>query len=231
MTALAGVLGVALAALAVTFVVRERARRSPKLTTASPTRVVFPFTGAVLSQRALDAALRLARVDGATLVPVFLAEVPMHLPLDAALPHACDSALPLLEAVEQRAARAGVAVDSRIERGRTTRHAIRQLVEHERFDTIVVTAGDAGSPGFLPDEIGWLLEHAPGEIIVIRPGTADLLLLTPLGRSRSARSWRAAGRRPGRAMPRLRTPDTNGHRAWPSKGALRGSPGESVSDS
>ena len=231
MSALAAVLGVALVALAVTFAVRERGRRSPKLTTASPTRVVFPFTGAALSQRALDAALRLARVDGAMLVPVFLAEVPMHLPLDAALPSTCDSALPLLEAVEQRAARAGVAVDSRIERGRTTRHAIRQLVAHEHFDTIVVTASHAGSPGFLPDEISWLLEHAPGEIIVIRPGTADLLLLTPPGRSRPARSWRAGGRRPGRAAPRLRTPDANGHRVWPLKGAVRGSSGESVSDS
>ena len=213
MSALAAVLGAALVALAVAFVARERARRSPKLTTASPTRVVFPFTGAALSQRALDAALRLARVDGATLVPVFLAEVPMHLPLDAALPSMCDSALPLLEAVEQRAARAGVAVDSRIERGRTTRHAIRQLVEHERFDTIVVTAGDAGSPGFLPDEIGWLLEHAPGEIIVVRPGTTDLILLTPPGRSRPSRSWRAGGRRPGRPMHRVRTRDANGRRA------------------
>ena len=131
--------------------------------------------------------------------------VPLHLPLDAALPSTCDTALPLLEAVEQRAVRAGVAVDSRIERGRTTRHAIRQLVDHERFDTIVVTAGDASSPGFLPDEISWLLEHAPGEIIVIRPGTVDLLLL-PLGRSRPARSWRAA-RRPGRTIARLRTPE------------------------
>ena len=213
MSALAAVLGAALVALALTFAARERARRSPKLTTASPTRVVFPFTGAALFQRALDAALRLARVDGATLVPVFLAEVPMHLPLDAALPHACDSALPLLEAVEQRAARAGVGVDSRIERGRTTRHAIRQLVEHEHFDTIVVTAGDAGSPGFLPDEIGWLLEHAPGEIIVVRPGNVDLVLLAPPGRSRAARSWRGAGRRPGRVMPRVRTRDANGRRA------------------
>jgi len=211
-SALAAVLGAALVALAVAFILRERARRSPNLTTASPTRVVFPFTGGVLSQRALDAALRLTRVDGATLVPVFLAEVPLHLPLDAALPSTCDSALPLLEAIEQRAARAGVAVDSRIERGRTTRHAIRQLVVHERFDTIVVTAGDASSPGFLPDEISWLLEHAPGEIIVIRPGTTDLLLLSPPGRPRPARSWRAAARRTGRATPRMRTPEGNGRR-------------------
>ena len=174
MSALVAILALALAVLGVAFAVREHGRRTGKLDTASPARVLFPFTGGALSQRALDAALRLARVDAATLVPVFLAEVPMHLPLDAALPSTCDSALPLLEAVEQRAVRAGVAVDSRIERGRTTRHAIRQLVEHERFDTIVVTAGDAGTPGFLPDEIGWLLEHAPGEIIVVRPGRADL---------------------------------------------------------
>jgi nucleotide-binding universal stress UspA family protein len=129
----------------------------------------------VLSERGLDAALRIARVDNATLVPVFLARVPMHLPLDAALPRQCDSALPLLEAIEQRAAQAGVAVDSRIERGRTYRHAILELVKHETVDTMVVTAGDAHSPGLLPDDISWLLEHVPGEIIVIRPGAPSEL--------------------------------------------------------
>ena len=158
-------------------------------------------------------------------------EVPMHLPLDAALP----------QHVRQRAAaaRGGRAARGARRRRRSTRgssaaaptrHAIRQLVEHEPVDTIVVTAGDAGRPGLLPDDIGWLLEHVPGEIIVIRPGTADLLLLTPPGRSRPARSWRAAGRRPGRAMPRRGTPDANGHRAWLRSGALRGSPGEAVAD-
>jgi nucleotide-binding universal stress UspA family protein len=80
-------------------------------------------------------------------------------------------ALPVLEAIEQRAARAGVTVDSRIERGRTYRHAIRQLVAHETFDTVVVPAADGASPGLLPDDISWLLSHVPGDIIVIGPGT------------------------------------------------------------
>jgi Universal stress protein family len=212
MTALAAILAIALVVLAVTFAARERGRHTAKLTTPSPTRVLFPFTGAVLSQRALDAALRLTRVDGATLVPVFLAQVPMHLPLDAALPSTCDSALPLLEAIEQRAARAGVAVDSRIERGRTTRHAIRELVEHEHFATIVVTAGDAGSPGLDPDEISWLLEHVPGEIIVVRPGSADVGAFLAAG-ARPPRWWRqersphraGAGRRLSRRAARLRS--------------------------
>jgi hypothetical protein len=206
MTVLVVVLVVVLVALVATLIVRERGRSSPKLTTASPTRILFPFSGTVLSQRGLDAALRLARVDGATLVPAFLARVPLHLPLDAALPRQCEGALPLLEAVEQRAVRAGVAVDSRIERGRTYRHAIRQLVAHESFDTVVVPAGHAESPGLQPDDISWLLEHVPGEIIVIRPGGADLRLLaakpgTVRQRARQLRSRRAAGAR--RADPLL----------------------------
>jgi hypothetical protein len=175
MTVLVVILAAALLALGVALVVRERGARAPRLSTPSPTRILFPFIGTVLSARGLDAALRLARIDGATLVPVFLARVPMHLPLDAALPRQCDSALPLLEAIEHRAVRSGVAVDARIERGRSYHHALRQLVEHEPFDTVVVTAGDAGSPGLLPDDISWLLEHVPGEIIVIRPGAPELL--------------------------------------------------------
>jgi hypothetical protein len=175
MTILVVILAGAVVALGIVLVIRERGARPPTLSTPSPTRILFPFVGTVLSQRGLDAALRLARIDGATLVPVFLARVPLHLPLDAALPLQCDGALPLLEAIEQRAVRSGVSVDARIERGRSYHHALRRLVEHESFDTVVVAAGDAGSPGLLPDDISWLLEHVPGEIIVIRPGAPELL--------------------------------------------------------
>jgi hypothetical protein len=175
-TVLVVILGVAVVALVAFSLLRERGRRNPKLTTPSPGRVVFPFIGNALSQRGLDAALRIARIDGATLVPVFLAQVPMHLPLDAALPVQCDAALPLLEAIEQRAVRSGVAVDSRIERGRSYRHALRELLAHEHFDTVVVTAAaDSGSAGLAPDDISWVLENVPGEIIVIRPGTPTVL--------------------------------------------------------
>ena len=170
MTVLALALAVALVTVIAVLAVRERAPRPARLTTASPTRIVFPFTSSVVSQRGLDAALRLARTDGATLVPVFLAQVPMHLPLETPLAAQCDGALPLLEAIEQRAVRSGVAVDSRIERGRSYRHALRQLLEHEPFDTVVVTAADDEVAGLSPDDVGWLLENVPGEIIVIRPG-------------------------------------------------------------
>ena len=186
MTVLVIVLALAVVALvAVAVRERSRSRRGSGPRAHAAGRILFPFLGTELSQRGLDAALRIAQIDGATLVPAFLARVPMHLPLDAALPVACDGALPLLEAIEQRAARSGVTVYSRIERGRSYRHAIRELVDHESFDTTVVTAADTGTTGLLPDEISWLLENVPGEIIVIRPGTqVDLETLRAVRRGR-----------------------------------------------
>ncbi len=48
--------------------------------------------------------------------------------------------MPLLEAVEHAALRAGVPVDARIESGRTPVHALKRLWETEHFDRIVVPA-------------------------------------------------------------------------------------------
>jgi hypothetical protein len=130
---------------------------------------LFPFVGSALSRQALDAALRLCRAEDATLVPAYLARVPLTLPLDAPVPRQATEAMPILEAVEHRALSAGVPVDSRIERGRTYRHAVSELVRHERFDRIVAAAATNGSDGFSAEDIAWLLDHAPGEIVVLRP--------------------------------------------------------------
>lgn len=164
------ILAIILVAVLAAIATRELRGRKPRHLTPSSSRLVFPFVVQGLSQRGLDAALRIARNEDATLVPVFLARVPLHLPLDTALPRECEGGLPLLEVVEQRAMLAGVSVDSRIERGRTLRHALLELAAHEKFDTMVVAAVDATEAGFHPDDIGWLLEHIDGEIIVIRSG-------------------------------------------------------------
>jgi hypothetical protein len=94
----------------------------------------------------------------------------MNLPLDTALPYDCDSALPLLEAIEQQATAEGIPVDSRIERGRTARHAVRELVSHERYDRMVVAAATNGDDGFRAADVAWLLDHAPGDLVILRPG-------------------------------------------------------------
>jgi nucleotide-binding universal stress UspA family protein len=144
-------------------------------------RIAFPFTGEGPSEPALAAALRLARAEGATLLPVYLALVPLRLAVEVPLQAECDIAFRLLEAIEQRAARAGVPVDARIERGRTVRHALRELIAHERFERMVVAAGTGAvgsggaGEGFTPDDVAWLLEHVPGELIALRPTRAKLL--------------------------------------------------------
>lgn len=176
---------------------RRRGLPRKALPAAEPTerRILFPFVGSALSQRALDATLRLARAEGATLVPVFLARVPLTLPLDSPLPRQAAVCLPLQEAIEQRASAFGISVDARVERGRTYRHALRQTIATERFERIVmVAARDArgGGDGFNPDDVAWLLATAPGEIVVLRPGAEDQLLPSlPRPRRKGVSGWSA----------------------------------------
>jgi hypothetical protein len=143
------VTGAALALLAV------RRRRAE---TATPTRrILFPYVGSHLSVRALDSALRIAGFEDATLVAAYLVPVPMTLSLEA------------------HAHAAGIPVDARIATGRTVRHALRQLLESERYDRLVVAAKTAHTDGLSAVDVAWLLEHAPGEVAVMRPADESVL--------------------------------------------------------
>jgi hypothetical protein len=200
--------GAGLALVAAALLLTLPALRRRRLHARSSRRILFPVLGTRLSRSALDATLRLARAESATLVPAYLATVPMQLSLAAPIAEECRTALPMLEAIEQRAAKLEVPVDSRIERGRTARHAISQLIEHERFDRLVVPARAAGTDGFEPADIAWLLEHAPGEVVVVRPrgGRAVSPRARPRSRQGRRRSRPRPGSRPGsegspRALP------------------------------
>jgi hypothetical protein len=140
-------------------------------------RILFPFLGSSISTRTLEASLRLAGAQDATLVPAYIATIPMDRSLEAPIEAECEVAMPLLETIEQKAKRAHVFVDSRIERSRDARHGLELLLEHERFDRIIVPAGSPTSEGFSPEDVAWLLENASAEVIVIRPAppvAADL---------------------------------------------------------
>src|SRR6266511_6451104 len=114
---------------------RLRRRRLPQ---AGPRRVLVPFTRGHLEPTVLDAAIRIARAEEATLVPAYLILIPMQFPLDAPMSQECAMAIPLLEAVEHAASRAGVPVDARVESGRTPIHALERLWDVEHFDRIVI---------------------------------------------------------------------------------------------
>jgi nucleotide-binding universal stress UspA family protein len=168
--AIASVAALALIAAA-TLVLRWRnPEKAPHRITPAAKRILFPFVGESVSQSALDAALRLARAEHASLVPAYIATVPMQLKLDAPIPGACSAAMPLLEVIERRAARLEVPVDARIETGRTVRHALRRLADHESFDRMVIPASDSRG-GFSAEDIAWVLENVEGEIVVLRPAS------------------------------------------------------------
>lgn len=140
--------------------------------------ILLPFTGTEISRRALDAATRLARAEGATLMPAYLATLPKRLPLDCAIPAEAAKAMPMLEAIEQRASSQGVPVDARIERGRSYRHALRRLLAREEFDRVVVPATATGRTGLSGGDLVWLLERAPTEVLILRPAPDDARRLT-----------------------------------------------------
>jgi hypothetical protein len=137
----------------------------------SGTRILVPFVGA-LDATVLDAAIRVARAEEATLVPAYLLVVPLRYDEDSPQHDQVEVAMPLLEAVEHAALRAGVPVDARIERGRTLTHALSRLWDVERFDRIVVPAPANGSAGFSEKELAWVLTHSPAETLVLKPTPA-----------------------------------------------------------
>ena len=134
-------------------------------------RVLVPFTRGRLDQTVLDAAIRIARAEDATLVPAYLIVTPLEFALDAPMSQQVATAMPLLEAVEHASLKAGVPVDARIENGRTAIHALERLWDAERFERIVVPAPRTG-PGFTPKDLLWILTHAPSETMILRPQDA-----------------------------------------------------------
>jgi nucleotide-binding universal stress UspA family protein len=136
-------------------------------------RILLPFTGQAISRRSFEAAVRLAKAENAIVMPAFLARVPMSLPLDTPLPVQCASAMPILEAVEQRLAAQGIPVESRVARGRSARDALRRLLDEEQFDRIIVSADEDPHAGLSYEDLRWLLERVPAEILILRPAPED----------------------------------------------------------
>jgi hypothetical protein len=165
--ALAAVAGVLLGVVGTLLAARRRRDRPERV--RDRRRILFPFVGHSLSEPALDAALRIARAEDATVVPAYLVAVPRILDLATPVPKECAAAFELFEAIEQRAGQAAVPVDTRIQRGRTLRHAMRQLMAGESYDRIVVAAELDGNDGFSAEDVAWLLHNAAGEVVVLRP--------------------------------------------------------------
>lgn len=179
------VIAIAVAALAIGlaagFWLTPHGRRLGKGRPRPVRSILLPFTGQAISRRAFEAAVRLAKAENATIMPAYLARVPRNLPLETPLPAQCSEAMPLLETIEQRAASQGIAVDARIARGRSYRDALRHLLEDEHFDRIIVSATDSPRVGLSAEDLEWLLEKVPAEVMILRPAPDDVRLISANG--------------------------------------------------
>jgi nucleotide-binding universal stress UspA family protein len=153
--------------------VRLRRRHAPQARAGAP-RLLVPFSGGQLDPAVLEAALRIARADGAVFVPAYLIMVPFSLALDSPLRQEVELALPVLEAVELHAQEEGVPVDARLERGRSLRDALRRLWEVESFDRILLPVSADDRTGFDERDIAWILMHAPTETLALRPASGSV---------------------------------------------------------
>lgn len=159
-------LAAVVAVLAAALLRRHGLRRRPR---PGRRRILVPFTGSTLDPTVLAAAIRIAQAEEATLVPAYLLLVPLRYSEESPLVEEVRVAMPLLEAVEHAALRAGVPVDARIEKGRTPPHALRRLWESERFDRVIAPAPVEGRRGFTLKELTWILANAPSETLVLKP--------------------------------------------------------------
>ncbi len=141
-------------------------------------RILLPFTGQAISRRAFEAAVRLAKAEDATIMPAFLARVPLNLPLDSPLPGQCTGGMSLLETIEQRAASQGRPVDARVARGRSYRDALNRLLKDEQFDRIIISATDSPTNGLSAGDLRWLLQRVPSEVLILRPAPDDHRLIS-----------------------------------------------------
>lgn len=131
--------------------------------------LLFPFDPATFSQEALERSIRIAKASSATLLPAYLAVVPLRVSLDAPLRRHADRAIELLERIEIEASRRGVPVDGSIESGRTRRHALSRLVELRKPDQAIIAAAANGRQGFSPDDIAWFLDRVECGVVVLKP--------------------------------------------------------------
>ena len=136
--------------------------------------ILLPFTGTEISRRALDAALRLARAEDATLMPAYLAAVPLQLPLECAMPERgghgrcrCwrrSNSAPAPRGWRSTPASSAAAPTATRSSACSTRR---------RFDRVVVAAHANGGEGLSGDDLVWLLRKAPAEVLILRPAPDD----------------------------------------------------------
>ena len=158
---------------------RLRGRRSERAQAVH--QILLPFTGTAISRRAVDAALRLARAEEATLMPAYLARSRSSCRSSARYPprrpRRCRCWRRSSSAPPPRASPSTPASSA----------AAPTAMPSPACSTARASTGSSSrrprAPrGFSGDDLVWLLEKAPAEVLILRPGPEDRRYVTANGR-------------------------------------------------
>ncbi|MCL4499830.1 MAG: universal stress protein [Chloroflexi bacterium] len=134
-------------------------------------RILVPFTGGKVPEQALEVASNIARVRGATVVLFYIAIVPVTLNIEAELTREVEKGFASLEEAEKTVKQSGVSTEIRLERERTARRGIIEMLKREPFQAIVMEMEEAG-PGLKLERqievISYLFQRVRTEIIIVR---------------------------------------------------------------
>jgi nucleotide-binding universal stress UspA family protein len=133
-------------------------------------RLLLPFTGGEPPEPLVELAVRLARAERAELVLAYLLIVPLRFAENDPSEEERLAAERRVEVAKRHAERLGIVPRTRVECGRSFTHALRRIWGTGGFDVTVVSATPGRRPS--PAEASWILEHAPHQVVVLRPGSA-----------------------------------------------------------
>jgi basic amino acid/polyamine antiporter, APA family len=133
--------------------------------------IIVPVAPGYASDEAMDVACRLATERRATIVAMTVVEVPLEMPLDAALPAEVDEAHRQLDEAGAIGESYGVRVIPRLVRARNSGRAI--VDEAVRRDAEIIVMGGprrmrltAGKKRIFGDTVDFVLKHAPCRVMV-----------------------------------------------------------------
>jgi nucleotide-binding universal stress UspA family protein len=130
--------------------------------------VLVVFSADINSLVLMALAARMAKRQAATLVAIYVIEVPYTLPIEAELPEAERRALDSLSAAEEIARKAGVDIETRMIRDRQAGTAIIRAAREDDASLIVMGTyrehGYAGAP--LAKAIEFVTTHTTTDVLI-----------------------------------------------------------------
>ncbi len=135
--------------------------------------IVVPVTGSNYSAKVLELAADIAQREQRYLLLLFVMEIPMALPPNADVPALREYGEDVLIRLQGAAQKLGVRVEGHLLRARNAGSAIVNAAREQHARMIVIPAREQARPdAAFGRTVQHILNHAPCDVMIYRPGPA-----------------------------------------------------------